>query len=64
MTALEQINEIADQLPAFILQDVDKRIQDHLVTGGGHDDHYIHQQLRYARNVIRGVGRHATTNNL
>lgn len=64
MTALDEIHEIADQLPLFVLQDVEKRIGDHLAMGGGHDDPYIHQQLRYARNVIRSAERHAATNNI
>lgn len=59
MTALERITEIAHNLPLHALQDIDSRIKDHLASGGGHDDPYIHQQLRYAKNVIRSAEQYA-----
>lgn len=73
MTALEQILLIAHKLPKNVIQDIDKRVGDHLAMGGGHDDHYIHQQLRYAINIIAIIERpngtlgrvqSAATNNL
>lgn len=53
MTALDEINKIAHKLPLEVLQDIDKRTGDWLAMGGKHDDPYIQQQLRYARNVIK-----------
>ncbi len=53
MTALEQINRIAHQLPKVVLQDIHQRIADWRASGGGADDPYIYQQLRFAQNVIR-----------
>lgn len=53
MTALDQINKIAYKLPTEVLRDIDSRIRDHLASGGGHDDPYIYQQLRFAKNVLR-----------
>lgn len=64
MTALDEIVKLANKLPRHVLQDIDSRTKDHLASGGGHDDPYIHQQLRYARNVIRSAERHAATNNI
>lgn len=57
MTALEQIDALAGQLPAWVLQDLRIRIGDWMTSGGGPDDDYIHQQLRFAKNVIRS-GKH------
>lgn len=53
MTALEQINRIAHKLPLEVLQDIRIRIGDWMTSGGGADDPYIYQQLRFAKNVIR-----------
>lgn len=53
MTALEQINKIARQLPLEALQDINQRIGDHLASGGKEDDPYIYQQLRYAKRFVR-----------
>jgi len=53
MTAMEQINRLANQLPLVVLQDIYKRTTDWLASGGDADDPYIHQQLRFAENVIR-----------
>lgn len=53
MTALEQINALSGHLPAWVLEDLRIRIGDWMTGGGGPDDPYIHQQLRFAKNVIR-----------
>lgn len=54
MTALEQINKIAHQLPLPVLQDIEKRITDWRASGGdGEDDSYIYQQLRFAKRFVR-----------
>lgn len=50
---MEEIAEIAHQLPLVVLQDINKRITDWL-SGGGKEDHpYIEQQLRFARKFIK-----------
>lgn len=54
MTALKQINEIADRLPEVVLKDIQSRTTDWLNGGGGEDDHYIHQQLRFAKYFLGG----------
>lgn len=52
MTALEKLVEIYTFLPLEVMQDIDKRVGDWLASGGNEDDPYIHQQLRYAENVL------------
>ena len=52
MTALERLQEIYTFLPLEVMQDIDKRVGDWLAMGGGEDDPYIHQQLRYAEKII------------
>lgn len=50
---MDELNKIADKLPAIILTDIDKRIGDWLACGGKEDDPYIEQQLRYAKKFVR-----------
>ncbi len=50
---MEEIAELAHQLPTWVLQGIDKRTTDWLASGGKVDDPYIEQQLRFARNVIK-----------
>lgn len=52
-SALQEIHEIAHQLPTTVLADIDKRIGDWLVSGGNEDDPYIEQQLRFAKYFIK-----------
>lgn len=52
MTALERLQEIYTFLPPEVVKDIDKRVGDWLASGGGEDDPYIHQQLRYAEKII------------
>ena len=52
MTALERLQEIYTFLPPEVVKDIDKRVGDWLARGGGEDDPYIHQQLRYAEKII------------
>lgn len=52
MSALDEINQLSHKLPLLVLDDIHKRLTDHASMGGGEDDYYVHQQLRYARNVI------------
>ena len=54
---IEQINKIAHLLPASVLRDIDKRITDYLASGGGIEDNYIKQQLRFAENVKERIGK-------
>ncbi|MGH1260568.1 MULTISPECIES: DUF6877 family protein [Bacillus] len=53
MTYLQQINEIASKLPLPVLQDINNRIRDWIVSGGNEDDEYIGQQLRFAQNYLK-----------
>lgn len=48
----EEFIEHLDELPTFVLQDIDNRIKDWLASGGSMEDNYIKQQYRYAENVI------------
>ncbi|MBO1515035.1 DUF6877 family protein [Metabacillus bambusae] len=52
MSYLEELNNIAHQLPLEVLKDVDKRIGDWLASGGNEHDPYIEQQLRFAKRFI------------
>lgn len=53
-----KINSITDlinnteHLPTVVLFDINQRIRDWLASGGSMEDGYIHQQFRYAQNVI------------
>lgn len=52
MTAIEELNTIAGQLPTPVLKDIYKRIGDWLASGGGINDPYIEQQLRFAKRFV------------
>ncbi|MBS6503512.1 MAG: hypothetical protein KH415_18170 [Clostridium sp.] len=56
-----KINTIEDlfkvNLPTEVIKDIDKRITDHLASGGSEDDPYIKQQFRYAENFLRMINR-------
>lgn len=49
---LQEIHEIAHQLPVAVLTDIDKRIGDWLAMGGSENDPYIEQQLRFAKRFV------------
>lgn len=51
-TALQQLTDLAPQVPHNILLDIHQRVGDWLASGGGEDDSYIYQQLRYAKQVV------------
>ncbi|BAR82002.1 hypothetical protein P4H56_23880 [Bacillus cereus] len=53
---LQQINEIASKLPLPVLEDINNRIRDWIVSGGNEDDEYIGQQLRFAQNYLNVHG--------
>lgn len=53
---LQQINEIASKLPLPVLEDINNRIRDWIVSGGNEDDEYIGQQLRFAQNYLKVHG--------
>ncbi|HGH7178531.1 TPA: DUF6877 family protein [Bacillus luti] len=57
MTYLEKINEIAHKLPLPVLQDINNRIRDWIVSGGNEDDEYIGQQLRFAQDYLKMHGK-------
>lgn len=48
----EDFAKYIQQLPASVIQDVDKRISDWLAGGGSPDDPYIKQQYRYVENLV------------
>ncbi|MEK4889714.1 DUF6877 family protein [Bacillus sp. FSL M7-0996] len=56
MNYLQQINEIAFKLPLSVLQDINNRIRDWIVSGGEENDEYIGQQLRFAQNYLKVHG--------
>ena len=53
---LQRINEIASKLPLPVLEDINNRIRDWIVSGGNEDDEYIGQQLRFAQNYLKVHG--------
>lgn len=64
MSPIEEISSIAHLLPTKVLQDIDNRITDWMAAGGNDNDPYIHQQLRYARNVAYEVRLDATAEHI
>ncbi|CAM4359395.1 DUF6877 family protein [Bacillus manliponensis] len=56
MTYLQQLNQLAGKLPIEVLQDIDYRIRDWLISGGNENDPYIEQQLRFAKNILKARG--------
>lgn len=42
-------------MPLNILQDIDHRVSDWFASGGGDNDSYIWQQVRYAKNYIAAM---------
>ncbi|MBF2345403.1 hypothetical protein IA806_02345 [Listeria seeligeri] len=53
MTTLEELNDIAAELPTVILQDINTRLTDWFAGGGSEEDHYVKQQLRFAKNYLK-----------
>ncbi|MEN3133096.1 DUF6877 family protein [Bacillus albus] len=56
MSYLQQINEISSKLPLPVLQDINNRIRDWIVSGGDENDEYIGQQLQFAQNYLKVHG--------
>jgi hypothetical protein len=54
-TAMQEIDELSNRLPLVVLEDINKRITDWVSSGGEEDDPYIHQQLRFARRVLKNL---------
>ena len=52
MSPLQEINQIANELPLVVLTDINNRIGDWLASGGKENDPYIEQQLRFARRFV------------
>lgn len=48
---IERINNVAHLLPAVALQDINARMGDWVLSGGKHDDPYMHQQALYAERI-------------
>lgn len=53
MSPMDQILDIASQLPRPVLDDIYRRIGDWLASGGSEDDPYIEQQLRFAKRFLK-----------
>ncbi|MFC4403297.1 DUF6877 family protein [Gracilibacillus xinjiangensis] len=51
---LAEISKIAHKLPIIVIQDINQRIGDWLTSGGNEDDPYIEQQLKFAKQFIKG----------
>lgn len=51
-TAYREILSIKDQIPTKVFEDVKKRSEDWLGSGGEEDDAYIQSQLRYAKHFL------------
>lgn len=50
---IHDLNNNSKYLPIAALTDIDKRITDWLASGGNIEDGYIHQQFRYAENILK-----------
>lgn len=53
LSALDELQAIFHKLPLEVMQDINKRLSDWFLQGGKEDDPYVHQQLRYAKHIIR-----------
>ncbi|UPJ15594.1 hypothetical protein MYW48_23175 [Bacillus cereus] len=56
MTYLQKIIELSSELPYSVLRDINTRVRDWLASGGGENDPYIAQQLRFAQNYLKMRG--------
>ena len=45
------LENVPSEISLKVLIDIDKRIADWISAGGKHDDPYIKQQLRFAKNI-------------
>jgi len=52
---IDELHIISEKLPLPVLKDIKKRIGDWMTRGGRETDPYIHQQLRFARNVLASM---------
>lgn len=52
MKTLDEIEKIKSILPDYVSKDIEKRINDWLLSGGSPEDSYIHQQLNYAKKFL------------
>lgn len=50
---MDDLINCSDRIPTVILQDVEKRIGDHLAMGGSYNDPYINQQFRFINNYFK-----------
>lgn len=50
---VEEITKISSELPLVVLQDINQRITDWLVSGGKETDPYMEQQLRFAQRFVQ-----------
>lgn len=49
---LEEINKIATDIPIHVMEDINQRVEDWLISGGDGSDPYIEQQWRYAKRFV------------
>ena len=60
MIKIENIDDLMrhlDELPSWVVGDINRRISDWLSSGGKPDDPYIKQQYKFAENVINAQRR-------
>lgn len=57
MSLIDEIMLIAPKLPVSVLEDINKRVNDWIVSGGGENDMYILSQLNYAKRVVAHLER-------
>lgn len=49
---IDELTNIANELPLEVLQDINQRITDWASSGGSLEHPYIEQQLRFAKNYL------------
>lgn len=52
MTTVQELDNVFHQLPVPVLNDINHRIGDWLVSGGSITDDYVKRQFQYAFRVV------------
>lgn len=53
---MDELMELSEYLPPQVRDDIRNRLIDWMSAGGGNNDSYVRQQLRYAKNYINKFG--------